>query len=307
MSNVVLKLSENDIQQLMTKISFETTQLPQGMRARSKYKETTINIYSSGKVMFQGKHAETIAKQLLPTESLPEQSEKNKTTQQTLNYDQYNCIGSDEAGSGDYFGPLTVCAAYVSKEHIELLKTLGVDDSKRLTDKKIVELAEQLITFLPHSLLTLKNEKYNERQSLGWSQVKMKAVLHNEAIKNVTQKIDTKQLDYIVIDQFAKREVYQHYAISDLPFPQITQFETKGESKSLAIAAASIISRYAFVKHMDHLSQSLHIDIPKGASNKVDLIAAKIIDKLGIQKLDEVSKKHFKNREKAQALIDKKY
>lgn len=307
MSNVVLKLSESDIHQLMTQVSFETTQLPQGMRARSKYKETTINIYRSGKVMFQGKNAETIAKQLLPTEVLPEQSDKNKITQQTLNYDQYNCIGSDEAGSGDYFGPLTVCAAYVSKEHIELLKTLGVDDSKRLTDKKIVELAEQLITFLPHSLLTLKNEKYNERQALGWSQVKMKAVLHNEAIKNVTQKIDTKQLDYIVIDQFAKREVYQHYAISDLPFPQITQFETKGESKSLAIAAASIISRYAFVKHMDHLSQALHMDIPKGASNKVDLIAAKIIDKFGIQKLDEVSKKHFKNREKAQALINKKY
>ena len=218
-----------------------------------------------------------------------------------------NCIGSDEAGSGDYFGPLTVCAAFVSKEHIDILRTLGVDDSKKLTDTKIIELAEQLITFIPHSLLTLNNTKYNERQALGWSQVKMKAVLHNEAIKNVTNKIDTKALDYIVIDQFAERNVYKRYALSDLPFPNQTKFETKGESKSLAIAAASIISRYAFIKHMDSISKMMHFDIPKGASHKVDLIAAQIIEKYNISKLDSISKKHFKNRDKAWTLVNKKY
>ena len=222
-------------------------------------------------------------------------------------YNKYNCIGSDEAGSGDYFGPLTVCAAYVSEKNAQVLKTLGVDDSKKLSDDKIVELAEQLITFIPHSLLTLNNVKYNERQKMGWSQVKMKAVLHNEAIKNVAQKIEVDDLDYIVIDQFAKREVYQHYALSELPFPNKTKFETKGESKSLAIAAASIISRYAFVKHMNHITQQIKMDVPKGASKKVDLFAAKIIQKSGLSQLDAISKKHFKNREKALALIEKKY
>lgn len=114
-------------------------------------------------------------------------------------------------------------------------------------------------------------------------------------------------LDYIVIDQFAKREVYQHYALSELPFPKKTQFETKGESKSLAIAAASIISRYAFVKHMNQITQQIKMEVPKGASNKVDLFAAKIIQKSGLSQLDAISKKHFKNRDKALALIEKKY
>ena len=100
-------------------------------------------------------------------------------------------------------------------------------------------------------------------------------------------------LDYIVIDQFAKREVYQHYALSELPFLK-TQFETKGESKSLAIAAASIISRYAFVKHMNQITQQIKMEVPKGASNKVDLFAAKIIQKSGLSQLDAISKKHFK-------------
>ncbi|RIO65083.1 ribonuclease HIII, partial [Mammaliicoccus sciuri] len=220
------------------------TNVSQGMKAKTKYKNTSISVYNSNKVMFQGKDAESIASQLLPNVvPAKKNSGKSSISQQTIQYNRYNCIGSDEAGSGDYFGPLTVCAAYVSKKNVQILKTLGVDDSKRLTDAKIVELAEQLVTFIPHSLLTMNNDKYNEKQKAGWSQVKMKAVLHNEAIKNVTQKIDTEALDYIVIDQFAESGVYKRYALSELPFSSKTKFETKGESKSIAIAAASIISR----------------------------------------------------------------
>lgn len=51
-----------------------------------------------------------------------------------------------------------------------------------------MELAEQLVTFIPHSLLTLHNDKYNIQQAKGWTQVKMKAVLHNEAIKMYSVK-----------------------------------------------------------------------------------------------------------------------
>src|SRR5699024_11416950 len=151
-------------------------------------------------------------------------SPKNKTkhastkqTKQHISYNHYQCIGSDEAGSGDYFGPLTVCAAYASEKDAQILKTLGVDDSKRLTDPKIIEIAEQIITFIPHSLLTMHNEKYNEKQKAGWSQVKMKAVLHNEAMKNVVAKIETDELDYIVIDKFAVPGVYKRYSLSNLP------------------------------------------------------------------------------------------
>lgn len=308
MSNVVHKLTKQQIDQLMSKISFDTTNVSQGMKAKTKYKNTSISVYNSNKVMFQGKDAESIASQLLPN-VVPAKKNSGKSTnsQQTIQYNRYNCIGSDEAGSGDYFGPLTVCAAYVSKKNVQILKTLGVDDSKRLTDAKIVELAEQLVTLIPHSLLTMNNDKYNEKQKAGWSQVKMKAVLHNEAIKNVTQKIDTEALDYIVIDQFAESGVYKRYALSELPFSSKTKFETKGESKSIAIAAASIISRYAFVKHMDNLSRSAKMEIPKGASNKVDLTAAKLIERKGIAYLDSISKKHFANRQKAENLVQKKH
>ncbi|MBF0811433.1 ribonuclease HIII [Staphylococcus xylosus] len=308
MSNVVHKLTKQQIDQLMSKISFDTTNVSQGMKAKTKYKNTSISVYNSNKVMFQGKDAESIAAQLLPSVvPAKKNTAKSSNSQQTIQYNRYNCIGSDEAGSGDYFGPLTVCAAYVSQKNVQILKTLGVDDSKKLTDAKIVELAEQLVTFIPHSLLTMNNDKYNEKQQVGWSQVKMKAVLHNEAIKNVTQKVDTEELDYIVIDQFAESGVYKRYALTELPFSSKTKFETKGESKSIAIAAASIISRYAFVKHMDSLSRSAKMEIPKGASNKVDLTAAKLIERKGIAYLDSISKKYFANRQKAEKLVQKKH
>ena len=81
------------------------------MKARTKYKQSVINIYNSGKVMFQGKMRK-FAQQLLPdhTTTSKNSSSSNQSSGETLAYNHYNCIGSDEAGSGDYFGPLTVCA-----------------------------------------------------------------------------------------------------------------------------------------------------------------------------------------------------
>ena len=95
------------------------------MKARTKYKQSVINIYNSGKVMFQGKMRK-FAQQLLPdhTTTSKNSSSSNQSSGETLAYNHYNCIGSDEAGSGDYFGPLTVCAAYVSKENVKILKHL---------------------------------------------------------------------------------------------------------------------------------------------------------------------------------------
>lgn len=308
MTNVVKKVTAQEINHLLDQLQFDTTGLPQGMKARKKHQGTTISVYNSNKVMFQGKNAEQLAQSLLPNASAQPKKQTAKKSKKSSHpqFNQYNCIGSDEAGSGDYFGPLTVCAAYVSDKNAQVLKTLGVDDSKKLTDDKIVELAEQLVTFIPHSLLVLDNPKYNERQAQGWSQVKMKAVLHNEAIKNVLTRIDSEELDYIVVDQFAQPGVYKRYALTDIPLPDKTHFETKGESKSIAIAAASIISRYAFVKHMDHISKQLNTSVIKGASKKVDLCAARIINRLGIAQLDQVTKKHFANRDKALSLVEQK-
>lgn len=308
MGNIVQVIDSNQIEKIIKKYNMETNNLPNGTVAKKKIQSTQVQIYKSNKIMFQGKDAENVARSVLgnniTNNTLNQKDQRVKTTERQ--YDLFNTIGSDEAGSGDYFGPLTVCAAYVSKENAKILKTLGVMDSKNLTDTKIVELAEQIIQICPHSLIVLDNKNYNIKQLEGWSQVKMKAVLHNQAITNVFNKIEKNNLEQIVIDQFVQQSTYEKYILSAMPGKNITYFETKGESKSIAIAAASIISRYAFVKHMDQIAKDINMLIPKGASNKVDIQAAKIVQKYSFETLDNISKKHFKNRDKVSTLLNRK-
>lgn len=309
MSNKVYILTEKEAKLIAQSLPHaDETSLPQGTKYRTKISGHTVTLYHSNKLMIQGANSEAIGASILTKAGINHaQSSQNKSIPiktQSFQYDQYNCIGSDEAGSGDYFGPMTVVACYVSKKNAEILKVLGVMDSKNLKDNQIIELAEQIIQIIPHSLLVLDNAKYNERKQLGWSQVKMKAVLHNEAIKNVVNKIN-EPLDYIVIDQFAVQGVYENYAIGTIPERNKTKFETKGESKSIAIAASSIIARYAFVKHFEQIIKETGISITKGAGAKVDVEAAKIIKLKGIDYLDSITKKDFKNREKALKLIKK--
>lgn len=309
MSSNVYQLDEKSASKIINLLPESDSNLPAGLKYRKKIEGHTVTIYNSNKFMVQGSASETLAIKLLGIAGIKlagSSETKKNVAGKTISYDAFNCIGSDEAGSGDFFGPMTVVASYVSKKNAEILKVLGVMDSKNLKDDKIIALAEQIIPIIPHSLLVLDNPKYNERKAMGWSQVKMKAVLHNQAITNVLKKIDGAPLDYIVIDQFAVQGVYENYALTAIPEREKTRFETKGESKSIAIAASSIIARYAFVKYYDQIIRETGIHITKGAGAKVDLEAAKIIERKGIAYLDSITKKDFKNREKALSLVNKK-
>ena len=173
------------------------------------------------------------------------------------NISHLSIIGSDEVGTGDFFGPITVCAAYVRQDQIHLLKELGVQDSKNLNDDKISAIAKQLIPFLPYSLLILKNEKYNEMQKSGMSQGKLKALLHNQAINHLLKKISPEKPELILIDQFAKEEVYYNYLKGQKNIQrENVYFSTKAEGIHSAVAAASIIARHAFVQHFEKLKQN---------------------------------------------------
>ncbi|WP_110114854.1 ribonuclease HIII [Bacillus sp. CGMCC 1.16541] len=310
MSHAVLIVSNETISKMKTYYhSYLLPKVPQGSVFAAKTEGCSITAYRSGKVLFQGKNAsqevnkwEKDGKGSTATSSV----KKGKTTNLPPNFSSLSVIGSDEVGTGDYFGPITVVAAYVAKEQIPLLKELGVRDSKDLNDVKIVEIAKQLVTFLPYSLLILHNEKYNEWQQKGMSQGKMKALLHNKAIHNVLTKIEPSKPDAILIDQFVEQATYyKHIAKDKQIVKENVYFSTKGESVHLAVAAASIMARYAFLREMDKLSKVAGITIPKGAGAQVDIAAAKLIQKQGIDSLSSLTKLHFANTQKALKLAKK--
>ncbi len=120
MANIVFKLSDKDITTLMSRITFDTENLPQGMKARAKVSKYNCKIYQSGKVMFQGNHAEAVSKELLPqhsqlnTNKTKKKNMANSSLEQTLMYDQFNCIG-DEAGKwrlNSWFFDCVCCFCY---------------------------------------------------------------------------------------------------------------------------------------------------------------------------------------------------
>lgn len=308
MSSVVLMKEWNEM--IKMKKYYEAyllEKLPPGSFFTAKIKSCTITAYKSGKVLFQGSSSEEEAKKWgeAPKKD-PNSMKKSSSGALPLNFSTLSVIGSDEVGTGDYFGPITVVAAYVKKEDIALLKELGVRDSKDLNDEKISSIAKQIKDIVPYSLLTLHNEKYNKLQRSGMSQGKMKAILHNQAIYHVLNKIAPAKPDAILIDQFVQSSTYyQHLKDQQKIVKENVFFSTKAEGIHIAVAAASILARYAFVQHFDKLSEAAGFTIPKGAGAQVDKAAAKLILEKGQEVLPQFVKLHFANTEKAYSLVKK--
>ncbi len=207
-----------------------------------------------------------------------------------------NTIGSDEVGTGDFFGPIVVTAAYVKKEEIPYLEELGVKDSKKLTDDKIKKIIPKLIHKIPYVTFTLSNTDYNKYHEKGYNMNQIKAILHNKVLFAMKEK--DLPYDQIVVDQFVyPKKYYEHIKDATNKVTDIT-FTTKAESKCASVAVASCICRYIFLMKMDEISQNLKIEIPKGANDQVNIIGAEIFQKYGEEKLKEIAKCNFKNYDK---------
>ncbi len=311
MSQVVLLKKANEISEMKTYYAkYLNDKQPPGSIFAAKIPGCSITAYKSGKVLFQGNGCDTEAKKWGNTTQSAQPSKKPSPAAANLpeNIGSLSVIGSDEVGTGDYFGPITVVAAYVKKDQIPLLKELGVKDSKNLGDEKIIEIAKQIKDIVPHSLLTLHNDKYNKLQQSGMSQGKIKALLHNQAIGHVLGKIAPEKPEAILIDQFAKEEVYFNYLKKQQTIQrERVYFSTKAEGIHLAVAAASILARYAFVRHFENLSKQAGFPLTKGAGPKVDEAAARLIREKGREALSGFVKLHFTNTEKAMKLYSRKY
>jgi ribonuclease HIII len=311
LGNVVINRSMSEISKMKSYYSGQLIdKLPPGSVFAAKTSGCMITAYKSGKILFQGSNSEVEASRWGVVEaSKPATSSKAGSPKGNLpaGFSQLSVIGSDEVGTGDFFGPITVVAAYVRKEDIPLLKELGVKDSKDLKDDKIIAIAKDIKNIIPFSLLTLKNEKYNQLQQSGMSQGKMKAILHNQAILNVLDKIAPIKPEAILIDQFVQSSTYfQHVKNQKAVAKENVYFSTKAEGIHLAVAAASILARYAFVQYIDQLGETAGFKIPKGAGSQVDEAAAKLILKKGREVLPQFVKLHFANTDKAMALVNKK-
>ncbi|WP_339233136.1 ribonuclease HIII [Oceanobacillus sp. FSL W7-1281] len=305
MGQEVLTTSADKIKQMKKHYHACLEKTPQGAVFRAKTPYAVITAYHSGKVLFQGSQPEKESTQWKDSSASTQAAKAKPSSSIDTAIFQKSHIGSDESGTGDYFGPITVAAVFADEVQQVQLKQMGVEDSKHLKDDAIHRIAQEIIQLpISYTILKLGNEKYNHLQLKGWSQGKMKAMLHHHAIDKLIEKLDGTNYDGIVIDQFCEPAVYKRYLNSEaLKLHEKTTFITKAESHSINVAAASILARARFVTAMDILSQEAGITLPKGASGKVDKAAANYIKSHGEQQLGHVAKLHFANTNKAKKYL----
>ena len=261
---------------------------------QAQEEDTVITMYESGKVMFQGTSADVDASMWGVALEKSKDKEKPKIDEK---YHNCSSVGSDEVGTGDYFGPIVVTASYVTKDDVSFLDELGVGDSKKINDEKIKKIAPEIAKRVKYRSVILSNKEYNEKYTKDVNMNKIKAIMHNRVLYQLVNE-EKPKYDYIIVDEFAREARYYDY-LKDIPNVQrdIT-FMTKAEDKNVAVACSSIISRYLFLKEFDKLCDEIHIPLVKGASKEVDKIGEEVVEKYGEEKLKYIAKLNLKNTER---------
>ncbi len=204
-------------------------------------------------------------------------------------------IGTDEAGKGDYFGPLVVVGVYVNDECRNDFLAKGITDGKKVSNSRIRKLADWMWKhYEQHIVVKQKmpedyNLLYNTLRNRGQNLNTMLAHLHVEVIQTLADRTGA---NHALVDQFA---------INDIIIPKLMQsdingkLETKAE-RDIAVAAASIIARDAFLTGIETLSRKYELRLPRGAYRVAE--AGKEFIKLhGANALGNVAKLHFRTTE----------
>src|SRR5579862_2588118 len=233
--------------------------------AEHREEKVNVAVYTSGKVVIQGKGTTDFIQFYLEPVLLGEAR---------LGYEHIldptmleTRIGVYESGKGDFFGPLVIAGVFLNEASARAMMEAGVKDSKLIkSDARIAEVAKQ-IRATPGcvaDVVAIGNEKYNElhhrmrnvNDLLGWG--------HARVIENLLGRVDSPKA---ISDQFGNKKIIERALMERGRKIQLVQ-RHKAES-DLAVAAASIIARNEFVMRLKKLGKEYGVELPKGASTAV--------------------------------------
>lgn len=291
-----LNLDERQVKILMEKLKPYTASPTNNYTLfLAKYNTSTVTIYKTMTVLIQGKDEYDSYIEFCHLLNLEPVVKKEKVVQ-VDNTVIKSIIGTDEVGTGDFFGGIVVAGAMVAKENISYIKQLGVRDSKELTDHKIMQIAPLIEAYIPHYFYSLDNLKYNylvTQYKLNMNHIK--SLMHNTVILNMKKIVPN--YDAIIIDGFTSQANYFNYLKMEKNVAEDAILEEKAENKYLSVACASIIARYEFLKQLDELSNKTGYEFPKGAGRPVDAVIKRIYVEKGLNYFKNIAKTNFKNLE----------
>lgn len=245
----------------------------------AKKEGVSCTLYQSGALTVQGRESASFVEFYLEPEILHQVSMSHPPPH----------IGLDEAGKGDFFGPLCVASLYADEAGMQQLRSLGVRDSKSFTDGALLKLAKRLRGEFVSTVIRLFPKKYNELYARFRNLNRLLSWAHVAALEHVVQKTGCKMA---LLDQFAEKSLVERELQRKNIDINLEQ-RHRGE-EDLVVAAASILARAAFLEGLDELSQEVGMTLPKGAGTAVLIVGRKLVTQSGPEVLTQVAKLHFK-------------
>jgi ribonuclease HIII len=202
-------------------------------------------------------------------------------------------IGVDEAGKGDYFGPLVIAACYSTEQTEKAFIKMGLRESKKVSDSRAYLLDQEIRKITPCEVVAIGPEKYNELYAKIRNLNKLLAWGHARALENLLARVNPLK---VISDQFGDKSLIENARLKKGRGIKLTQ-QTKAESIP-AVAAASILARAEFLRRLSSLSEQYGVTLPKGASDLVDNAGRMFVTLKGQDELSKVAKMHFKNTQR---------
>ena len=259
---------------------------------RNDAAKVNVTGYESKKVVIAGKGTEEFVTMVLEPEI---------TGAPKLGYDEVlhpdwfeDHAGCDESGKGDFFGPLIAATVIGSRSMIEKWRAAGAQDSKKITESRILEL-DRIIRETPGVVVKLIQARdmrqYNSLMGTRFrSQNQILAFQHARALQDA---LTEKRVPWGLLDQFTEDPLVQR----ELTKLGVTGFELRMRTKAEedpVVAAASIVARAEYVRQMNALSRRFGAPLQKGANSMVKAQAHEIITRMGADALRDFAKLHFR-------------
>lgn len=262
---------------------------------RFAFKGPNVNVsaYTSGKVVIAGKGTEDFVTMTL---------EPEVTGEARLGYDEVNHpewfeehAGLDESGKGDFFGPLVAATVIADRAAIDGWRAAGVQDSKKITEGRILALDRQIRTTkgtVVKTILAQDMRQYNDlmQGKRFFSQNHILAFQHARALQ---EALKVRRAAWGMLDQFTETPLVQR----ELKKLGVEGFELRMQTKAEAdpvVAAASVVARAEYVRQMRALSERYGETLGKGAGAEVKAQGRRLVEKLGAGALRDYAKLHFR-------------
>jgi ribonuclease HIII len=202
-------------------------------------------------------------------------------------------IGVDEAGKGDYFGPLVIAACFSDDKIDQAFLSIGLRESKKVTDNRAFVLEREIKKLAPCSVVAIGPEKYNELHAKIRNLNRLLAWGHARALENLLLQVNPRE---VVSDQFGDKSLIENALLKKGRGIKLIQMPRAEVIP--AVAAASILARAEFLRRLEGLSTQFGITLPKGAGTLVDNAGRVFVTRLGRDELSKVAKIHFKNTQR---------